>query len=298
MVIQITRRNLFILLSILVVLIAVPLTLYLSQRQQETRSHASTPNPVVATVAGNQITQSDVLKIALEDSDQTSINADPENLATAKDTAIERAILDSVSQDEGITADQSEIDQVVSDEDISSTEAKYEVLRNKIITEKVRYAKALSIGYWEPTVDQKANYSDSDWATVQQQEADGAKAMDSAARSLASSDDAVGITSDLIKTYPSLSGVLAMNGLIFSKMDPSDQVDSATPALYEYGDSNFDPETRDKVFATTNKVGDIIPVSNTSANGGGTVFKITEIGAGTEDSYDSWLAKEKASIVK
>ncbi len=298
MVIQITRRNLFVLLSILVVLIAVPLTLYLSQRQQQTSSHASTPNPVLATVAGNQITQSDVLKIALEDSDQTSINADSDALSTAKDTAIERAILDSVSQDEGITTDQSEIDQVASDEDISQIEAKYEVLRNKIIAKKVHYVKAITVGYWEPTSDQKANYSDSDWATVQQQEADGAKALTSAAASLASSDDIVGITSDLIKTYPSLNDVLAMNGLIFSKMDPGDQTDSATPALYEYGDSNFDPETLAAVFSSSNHVGSIVSVGPTSSNGGGAVYKITEIGAGTEDSYDSWLAKEKASLVK
>ena len=87
-----------------------------------------------------------------------------------------------------------------------------------------------------------------------------------------------------------------MNGLIFSQIDEGDKADSATPALYEYGFSNFDPETRDKVFASTNKVGDIISVSNTSASGGGSVFKITEIGTGTEDSYDSWLAREKAKV--
>jgi len=293
-VIQITRRNLFILLSILVVLIAVPLTLYLSQRSQETRSHASTPNPVVAVVSGNKITATDVKNVALEDSDSPS----QDDLATAKNTAIERAILDSASQDEGITADQSEIDQVSNNEGISSTEAKYEILRNKVIVKDVKYVKALSIGYWEPIASSQSDYSSDEWASVQQQEADGAKALTSAADSLSKSGDVVSIASDLIKAYPSLSDVLAMNGLIFSTIDPSDQADSATPAVYQYGDSNFDPETLAKVFDPSNQVGSVITVPTTSTSGGGTIFKITEIGQGTEDSYDSWLAKEKSSLVQ
>jgi hypothetical protein len=68
--------------------------------------------------------------------------------------------------------------------------------------------------------------------------------------------------------------------------------------MYQYGDSNFDPETRDAVFSSSNQVGSVVTVPATSTSGGGTVFKIKEIGTGTEDSYDSWLAKEKSSLVK
>jgi hypothetical protein len=293
-VFELSKRKLFVILSVLVVLIAVPLTLYLTSRQQETRSHASQEDAVVATVNGVQIHQSDVKKVALESSDSPSAD----DLATAKNTAIERAILDSVAQDDGITADQSEIDQVASDEGITSTEAKYEILRNNVIAAKVRYVKALSLGYWEPTANQKANYSADDWTNVQKQLADGDKMLTQAEADLKTGDDVVTYSSDLLKSFPTLTDVLAMNGYIFTQVDDSDRNDLAVPALYEYGASNFDPETRDKVFAAANKVGDVVVVSNTSASAGGTAFKITEIGTGTEDSYDSWLAKEKASTVK
>ena len=283
---QITRRKLFVLLSIVIVLIAVPLTLYLTQQKQETRSNASQTDPVIATVNGVQIHQSDLKKGDLEGYDTD----------TAKNTAIERAILDFAVTELGLSVDESEIDQVASDGGMSSEEAKYEIIRNKVIAAKVRYVKAISLGFWVPVSSDQSNYTTQEWETVQKQIVDGRKAMESAASSLSTSDDAVTIASDLIKTYTSLSDVLAMNGLIFSQIDEGDKADSATPALYEYGFSNFDPETRDKVFASTNKVGDIISVSNTSASGGGSVFKITEIGTGTEDSYDSWLAREKAKV--
>ncbi len=275
----------------MVVLIAVPLTIFLSQQKQENRSHASQEDPVEFTVGGHQYHLSDVKQVALEQYDAGEINQNA--IDTAKKILMERVLLDGAADELSLSVDQSDIDQVASDEGISGTEAKYEVLRNEVIAAKVRYVKALSIGFWEPTSDQQGDYTADEWSGVQHQITDGGHALDSVENDIADNGDVGGMAAHLISTYPSLSEVLAMNGYIYSLVDDADKSDLAQPAIYEYGDSNFDAETRDAVFASSNEVGKIVRVGATSSSGGGTVFKITEIRQGTEDSYDSWLLKKR-----
>ena len=77
MIIQITRKKAIAFILLLFIILAIPITVYLSNRQQNTQSNASLETPdstIVATVAGENITKADVRVVAEENIDPSGID--------------------------------------------------------------------------------------------------------------------------------------------------------------------------------------------------------------------------------
>lgn len=301
MVIEITRRKLFVLLSILVVLIAVPLTVYLSQRQQETRSHAASDDSEVIVTFNNNgtlenITKGDVRSVAGEYADPATINNDTASLQAALSTLEERKILDLEAQKQGIDASADEVTQVENSQSLGSTDARYAVLKEKITLLDVHSVQAISVGFWSAPDGGPSSDANTPAQNTELQE--GLAALPSIETGLKSGTDPVTLVSSILadSRYSALSSVLAVNSYIVSSS--SDQTASMeTPQIYEFGDAGLDAPAVTALFGLVNS-GDTVTVTNTESNKGGFVFKLVQRGNPSgAATYADWLNQQESSLI-
>jgi uncharacterized protein YxeA len=295
--IKITRRNLFIIITVLVVLIAVPVTLYLSQQQQEDRSHASqgtSDSTIIETVDNQPITLGEVKNVALEQYDESAISTNV--LKDALATLEERKILDMEAQKKGLTTDSSEVERVASEEDITTDQARYEVLRDLVTLADVNSVEVLSVGAWTPTDDNPLGLDPEDQTNSQKQANDIIKALPSIEDGLTKGTPVLTISDNTVKTYPSLADIIAVNGSKLLGLDDSEKTAAGDPQIIEFGDSNLDPSVQTGLFAMSE--GEVKSFSKTEANSGGVAYRVVKKGnpqgAG---SYDEWLTTQTRALV-
>ena len=298
MVIEITRRKLFVLLSILVVLIAVPLTVYLSQRQQETQSHASqaSDSEVIATINGENITRGDVRNVAREQYDDSSINQ--QALSEALATLEERKILDIEATRKSITADSTGIQSLVDSEGLTQEQAKYEILKGKITLQDVKNWQVYVIGFWVPPSDQRAALTKQEASSVSAQLSQGASALSEAEKDFPTQDDAVSIARNLISKYPALSSILGVNGYILAQADQaSDLSDLTSPRVYTHDPSGVGQPFYDALYAMS-QPGEVKKVLSDNNSGGNVIKLIQANTTASYNTYGDWLsAQEKTEVV-
>jgi hypothetical protein len=281
----------------LLIVAAVPLTVFLTNQQQNIKSGASNQDPVVGTLNQNgalkEIHKSDLLPIAQEQYSSDSITKDV--LLTARDTYVERQILDMKQQELGLPFPaQTDIDSLSNEIGISQNQAKYELLKQEIIASQVNWVKAVSIGFWSPP--DNAGQDNAFQSSVNSQLTEGVSAMDYAKNQLNSGQDVLTITQSIYSnpSYSSLTSALALNGIKFSQLEEADKQTAAEPVLYEYEDTNFDTATRSLLFSTpVNQV--VTSIADTS-NAGKVIFKIIDKGSGTFGSYNKWLIQQKNTL--
>ncbi len=297
MLIEITRKKVLIVLTLLIVVIAVPLTVYLSQRQQETRSRASqAPSDleVVATFDGQNITRGEVKEVALEQYEQNQIDNQASKDALA--ILIERKVLSKASEKLGISADPADIEQKVQNEGLSQQDAFYEVLKNKIILSQVKSREALTIDFWSPTEEDLPSLSAEEKANASSQFSDGIPALNEAVTILKGGGDVLQVAEDILAKYPSLREVWAVNGYILDSLEDGEKQAVASPKIFEFGDSPLDATAREALFAMNE--GDVKLVSGTTTNKGGVVFKLVSKGNDSgANSYQQWLDSQIAGSV-
>lgn len=296
MILEITRKKLFILGSFIVVLIAIPLTVYITQKQQETRSSAAEvpDTTVVAVINGEQITKADVRKVAEEQNAPSAVDA--QALKDALTVLEERKILDLTAEELGIEASSDRVNIFVENEGFSEEDARYEVLRDQIILAKVKSRETLSIEFWNPPENSLDSLTAEEKENSNKELSHGIPALGRAEPRIRSGEHIIDIGQSLLTAYPSLAPVLGVNGYILSELDEAQKEIASLPQIYEFGDSSLDQTTLDALFAMG--VGEVKTITNTSSNRGGTVFKIVSKGNDSgELSYEDWLDKQKRALV-
>ena len=283
----------------MVLAVALPLTVFISRQPQTIEQEAAEQiddGTIMFEIGGQSFSLADIKEVALEQYSESELS-NKKVLAIAKDILIEREILDSAASELGVSATEDERRVLVETSGLSENEAFYQILREKVTLAKVRYIRAISIGYWVPPEDQRADLTPQDQERVSDQLKDGPSAITIAVNGLKAGQNPLNLSKSIISTYPSLADSLSLNG--YKVKASSDEEETISESeTYEYSDSNFDSETKDSLFAPSVSEGDVVRVGPNSSNGGEVVYKIIEkknpTGAG---SYSDWLKSQREGLV-
>lgn len=279
MIIEVTRKRLFLFASFIVVLLAIPLTVYLSQRQQESRSRAAVvpESTVIVTIDGEDFTKANIREVANEQYQASAV--DDQALKDALDILIERKILDVESKKLGVEAG-----------------SDYEVLREKITLAATKSRKVLSLGFWSPTPSDQGNLDASEKQLAGTLTTQGRVALSEIESRLNAGEDILAITNSIRTKYPSLADYIALNGYRLTDLSEAEKKLLAGPDIVEFGDSNMDGTVLDGLFSLSQ--GQVKKFQATETNDGGSVFKVLERGNDSGPStYDAWLSERKNALV-
>ena len=299
-----SRKKLVGVLVLLVLIAAVPLTVFISRQQQNVQQEAAPQQvkdgDVVFEIGDKQFTLADVKEVVLEQySESDVISKDVQNIA--KDILIEREILNLTATELGISVSSEERDALAEVSGMSENEAYYQLLREKVTIAKVRYLKAISIGYWVPPPrfiqEQPTEFTSEQKNQIQEQGVAGDPAIDQAERSLGSVQNPLTLARSIAANNPELSDGLAVNGYKLSSIAADEEDLISEPELYEYSDSNFDDDTRNTLFAQSVAKDQVIRVGKNDSNGGETVYKVVEINNAGAGSYADWLKNQRENLV-
>lgn len=303
---KINGKTASILVALLIVA-AIPLTVFLSNQQQTVQNHASganllTSNPVVANFDKKPYRISDLLTTAeqnySQDQIETSNSNDQKDLfKTVRDIFIERKILDKAALDLGVSASQEDTAALRTSQDLSDDEARYAVLKQQITLKKVKSLRAISIGFWYPPVD---SLSLDDGPIVDQKAKINLslKALADIQTDLQQGMDPVAIVNSIRSDlkYATIKDDIGLNGNLVSTVEV-DLSSIAGPQLFEYGDVNLNTTDLNKLFSLN--AGDIWTSSPSDSNSSGYVYKVFDKGTGSSFStYDDWYNAQQSSLVK
>ena len=291
-----SRRKVFSILIVVILLAAIPLTIYLVSQRQEIRQQAApvvSPDTVIVKVNGEDIKKVDLDNFVINEIG--SETSDRQTLTDALDTIIERKILDKALTDNNLSVDQAEVSKRVTTEGFSDIEAYYEILKEKVIMANVKARSAISIGFWIPPTDN--NLTDQEKSQIQARLADTAKALNDIQTKLSSGEDPINIAQAVGVSYPSLKPLLAVNGYISEEINDANREIALMPQVYQLNDSSLDQTALNDLF-TIPETGAIKIISNTESNRGGSVFKLAEKGNDSgAGSYEDWLSSQKNNLV-
>ncbi len=292
---EFTLKKVAVFLFLGLALFAIPITVYVAQRQQNTQSNASvvSEDTVVAVINGKQITKAQVRAVAEESNKPADVT--PEILKSTLSIIEEREILDNAVNTLGITLDSAWVGELVA-EGYSENDAKYQVLKNQTILKAVKSRSALTIQFWNTPEAGLANLTTSEKETSAKQLSDGTGALAEAETGLVRGDNPLEIGDALIAKYESLKEVLAVNGVIVDGLNNSERDAASHPQVYQFGDSGLDQETKTALFGMA--VNDVETVSDTPTNRGGIVFKVISANDNGASTYDEWYAQQKTSLVQ
>ncbi len=292
---EFTLKKVAVFLLLGVALFAIPITVYLAQREQDTRSNANVipEDTVVAVINGKQITKAQVRVVAEESNEPGDVTS--EVLKNALLVIEEREILDNAVNTLGIELDQAWVDELVA-EGYSQNEARYQVLKNQVKLKAVKSRSALTVQFWNTPEAGLANLTEAERDTSKKQLSDGIAALNEAETGFVGGDDPLEIGDALISKYESLKPVLAVNGVILNGLSVSERDAAGHPQIYEFGDSGLDQETQVELFKLA--INDVDVVTDTTTNRGGIVFKVITANDTGASTYDQWYTQQKASLVQ
>lgn len=296
MIIELTRKKLLVLATLIVVVLAVPITLFIMQRPQDNRSGATaTPeDTVVVSVNGTDYTKADVRQIAEEQFEPAAV--DDIALQDALNVLIERKILDTVAEENNITVDPARVEATELAEGISRDQAYYEVLREDVTLSQVKSMQVESLGFWSPTADYLVNLTESEKDLAAEQSSVGTQALAQIQTGLQNNQNPVTIYNNVSTSFPTIAGALAINGHIAEGLTDEEKEFLAIPTVIQYGDANLDPSVLQGLFAM--QEGDVETFAKTETNNGGNVFKVIKVGNQSGPAtYQEWFNQEKQSLV-
>ncbi len=281
----------------LFVVIALPLTVVVSQRQQTTQSGAANPlgpETVIAVINGQNVLEKDLEVVAAEQYDPDSIDN-----AALKDALLiieERKILDLEKTQKNIIITDEEI-AVKEGDGFDAKSAYYEVLKDKVTLIEAKNWEVYTIGFWVPPTDERGDLTAAEKKLVQQRLADGLKALDTARDQLATSKSALDIARDLVKKYPSLAPVLGVNGYMLKDLTGNaDLSDVQNPRTYTYETSNKGQALFDAIYSLKTP-GQIKKAISELSSGGNVVKLVKSNSTAKYNTYEAWLAAKKATLV-
>jgi hypothetical protein len=291
---------LIILVPLVIIFIAHPIKQKMAgsaAEKTQTAKFASTTE--LATFNGAPIYASDLNALALEQyqtADAKTLNA--VSIDNLLNTYVERKILDK--QNLGDVSAQ--IAQLEKTSSINANQAKYQALRDKFTATTPKSWSAYTIDFWlSPT---NADGSLTDGAKPNdpnQTNADRLKLVTDVNSALTYSQNEMqkgtsvfNIATQISKDYPSLSAILAINGIIFN--NSTDASPWSSPAV-NYFDKRF---ADNPVYKTLYAMTENSPVTKVLNNGnmGGSVIKVVKINNpnGMLDNYHDWLKSQESGL--
>lgn len=282
---------------IILFIVALPITIFVSQQQQNTQSGAAvslTPETVIAVFNGQNITEKDVETVAKEQYDANAI--DTQALKDATDILIERKVLDYEKAQKSINVSQDEIAKKEAD-GFDLVQAPYEVLKDKVTIANTKNWQAFSIGFWLPPKNELSDLSQEEKTTRTKQLEDGLKAMDDAKDQLQTKKDPLDIARDLARKYPSLAPILGVNGYLLKELGGNANLSDVTsPKIYTFESSNSGQSFFDTLYSMKN-AGQIKKAISSNESGGSTIKLIKANIEAQYNTYEAWLAARKTTLV-
>lgn len=278
---------------ILLMIITIPATVFVASQPQTTQSGAAnelTPETVVAIINGENVLEKDIEMVAAEQYDPEAI--DREALKDALDTIVERKILEIEKGKLGLDASDVEVATKVSD-GFESTQAYYEVLKDKVTASQTKNWDVYTIAYWLPMTGERENLTNQETQAVQRQQADGLKAIDEATTQLQTGKEALEIARDIVTKYPSLKDILGINGYLLKDIDQGANLsDVENPRSYTYESSNKGQAFFDTLYSLKN-TGEVKKYVSDKNSGGGAIELVSANTSASFDTYEAWLKSKK-----
>lgn len=273
------------------ILIAIPAGLFFYSRS----------NPPESRLEG-EVSDAEIRKVASETYTDGSI--DKESLNIAKDIAIERKILDKLASENNITLSQDEIQRQLNLESATEIDAKYDLLKKRVIKLKVINWEMHSVRFW--ILPDKATQENGqtvykppdDEMTPEERRIrlrrlqDREKAL-SDAENLMQNSTALSAAQTIASKYPSLASLLAVNGNIVSNLSPNEPVppEFTTPELLTQ--DNVSGDLYADTIRSMQTPAEIKKVLSDN-NGGGAVFKLVSYNKNAQYATYEELLKEEA----
>ncbi len=289
------KKKVMIIAGILLALI-VGIIAFLQLRQSpDTVANLPPPEPenvLLATVGEKQIYWRDVNNLALENYLASAI--DNNVLKLYLNIAIERAILDKEAERLKISITSAEIELRKKSAAAKKTDLliKYDLLKEKVMKAQIKNVVAYTVGFWIASFD----YPQLPEYTVQREK--GKIALAEIQLKFIANEKAVDIAKYTAESYPELSEIVAINGLIYVKTTDLNLLEN--PRTYTLNPTDKGkPYNDDEVFDALSKIkaGEVVKVERKNGSGG-TVIKAVSINNSGFASYEDFLTARKKEIVK
>ncbi|OGH11285.1 MAG: hypothetical protein A3B38_00470 [Candidatus Levybacteria bacterium RIFCSPLOWO2_01_FULL_36_13] len=283
-------------LGILIVLaiVALPTTVYLTQQQQTVQQQAAptaTGDKIVAVYNGENITRAQVQALAEERYPTNEI--DNQALRDAMDTLLERKILDKEASIKNINLSEEEIQAKVENDGFSETEARYSVLREKVTELNTKNWQVYTIGFWTPTATNSeltAEEKTQRTAILSM----GKTMINEAKTRLENDESAFSIAKSLLSKYSNFQGTLAVNGF---QLAPNSEAtpEMENPKTYVYELKAVGQPLYDTIYSLQNE-GEV-KLNNPLDGSGADAVKLVGKNNSNFNTYEDWLKDKKSTAV-
>ncbi|HRN96253.1 MAG TPA: SurA N-terminal domain-containing protein [Candidatus Levybacteria bacterium] len=285
----------FMILGGVVVLIGIlGIVLFTSLKDPAEKEYPPVPSEmdqIMAKVGDIQIYKDDVWRAARKQYAGDAI--DQEVLILFLNKLIEQTILDIEAKKIGISVSEDEIS-IASNNATSETlreQFKYQILRNKLMSEQVESVRAYMIGFWVRSLD------DPDQQPIfAQQRIDGAKALSEIEVKLKAGEKPIEAARTVYTQYESLKQIWAFNGYLLDK--PNDEHVYEVPEQFTFDKDELAALDDPEVYAVLQSmpVGSVRRVMR-SNGAGGVVIKLEDKTTGEFADYDTFLQTRKNELV-
>lgn len=274
---------------------------YLSQQEQDPRQEASvaeTPPGTVAVVHGEVITKEYLQRKAREQYVPEAITK--EVLAIMLENEIEKRLLERQARDEGLNiSDSATIEHtrlLYPDEEL--TPAMLEQGRQVLLKEDVsknmsKTREAYTIGFWLPPEGYQEPVTEEQRRAVSAQRQVVPQFVTEVKKRLETNEDPLSIAKDMLRKYPVLEPILAVNGYLLSTTTNEGLL--TVPAVYTYKDTTAQTPFFSVLFSM--QPGQVREVTSSTSDGG-LVIKVLSATDGPFDNYQEWLQTQKQQYVR
>lgn len=276
-------------------LLALVLTIIVLQQQQNIRQEASTQPDILVTVAGNPITRQDVN--VYSDTMYQTVPTDIASLQVMLNELIEKRLIESIAQREGITATDSEIQSQIQrdgftdfiNDPVVSATAKESVIKRKLELKYTKTREAFTVGFWIPPLDYGVPIPEDQIELVAQQRLNAQDALLEIEELLESGEDPYDTALIVSQNFPSLAPIMAVNGYIVSEQTNTKPMTEPVIYSYQAGRSNL------TFFRTLFSLepGQIGVAEDPQTNAGGSVIHVISKTDGPFDNYSGWFGEVK-----
>lgn len=289
---------------IFLLLLALPLTLYVTKQQQDLRQRAaglpSNSKDIIAQIDGQAITKSELQEDVAEVF--KSAPSDPRALQPLIDELIEKKLLEKVASERRISVNTNDLRKQMNKQGIITMdsdsplqdEVKTEVLKEKVTRQVAKTRDAFTVGFWIPPEHYDGPLTEAQKTLVQRQRADASQALSIIEQKIRQGEDPLAVAREVSNQFPSLQSIMAVNGYLIATTKNDELF--RQPFLYEFDRKRANVEYFKKLFEANSQ--QVMVVLDPATNAGGNVVKIVGVTNGSYDNYAEWLADQKVKRVK
>lgn len=287
---------------ILLLLVGVLSAVFLSQQQQDTRQRAATPTippGTVALVRGEAITKDFLRQKALEQYKPEAIT--DEVLAIMLENEIEKRLVEQQAQKEQINmSDAASVEQAnllyPNEETLTPAmlaQGRQLLLKDAVSKRLSRTREAYTIGFWIPPDKYGGPLTPSQQQTILAQRRVVPQFISEVKQRLEAGEAALVIAQDMLKKYPVLQPILAVNGYLLDRTENTELL--TTPVLYTYSDQNASTPLFATLFSL--QKGQIKEAQSPTSTGA-LIIKVVSASDGQFENYKAWLETQKQQAVR